>query len=364
MTTMAEIAKQVGVSPMTVSRALKGSGRVRDDTRQRILDAARDAGFFEASQSSSLGVGGGSADFTYLRLLLVSNQSDGKPNYNQKIADGLEEILRRSGGKLIRIASTQASEIVEAARKNRVQGIVLRYELPIEMIDELRKSYAVVYGASYDHQAGVDAVYSNEHRSAALIYEKLLELGHTTIAWVGVTDVNQPRSMAGFEGLASSRLMDRISSSIHGVRHAAWANITHCQPRERKQPMLLIERDWSKQTLEDIVRHAVSEIIDLRPQPTAVVVSNDVVGVAMLKEIRRRGLGVPRDFSVVSYGGSELATEHGLATIELPFEEIAAAIPELIRRRLANPAASALSMQLETSLREDSSLGPVRRLRG
>ena len=51
---MREIASRVGVSPITVSRALKDPGKVSPETRQKILDAIERAGFIPNQVASSM----------------------------------------------------------------------------------------------------------------------------------------------------------------------------------------------------------------------------------------------------------------------------------------------------------------------
>jgi DNA-binding LacI/PurR family transcriptional regulator len=122
--------------------------------------------------------------------------------------------------------------------------------------------------------------------------------------------------------------------------------------------MILVERDWQRQDLNATVVDGANRLLALAPRPTAVVVSSEPVAQALIAELSRRGLGIPEACSLVTYGGSSADDGGWLARVELPMEAIATAIPELIRRRLANPAAPALSMQFETTLHAGASLAP------
>src|SRR3954453_12544334 len=51
---MREIASRVGVSPITVSRALKNPDKVSPETRQKILDAIEREGFIPNQVASSM----------------------------------------------------------------------------------------------------------------------------------------------------------------------------------------------------------------------------------------------------------------------------------------------------------------------
>ena len=238
---------------------------------------------------------------------------------------------------------------------------MLRQPIPTDWLNVLREMLPIVYAVSYDHQAGVDSLYTNEHRSAAMIYNKLTDLGHREIGWFGIVDRHSATHQWG-EMFESNCLVDRLCCSIHAVRYAAWANLAYCQVSRFKQPMILVERDWRFQSLEDAVRDAVDQFLQLRPQPTAIVTPADEIGLTMIDILQQRGLKVPDDVSVVSYG-STIKGQHDtpdIASVILPMAAIGKAIPELIRRRLADPNALPVSMQLETDFLDGRSLGPAR----
>ena len=57
MSTIADVAARAGVSKATASRALSGRGYVSDDTRQRVVDAARELLYVAHSSATSLATG-------------------------------------------------------------------------------------------------------------------------------------------------------------------------------------------------------------------------------------------------------------------------------------------------------------------
>jgi LacI family transcriptional regulator len=70
---------------------------------------------------------------------------------------------------------------------------------------------------------------------------------------------------------------------------------------------------------------AMSRILDGQWLPTAVLCSNDLTAIGSLRAIRRRGLRVPNDISVVGFDDIALAefTEPPLTTVRLPRRELA-----------------------------------------
>ena len=360
--TLTSIAAEARVSTMTVSRALRGLGRVDPETRRRILAIADREGYARKDRSAMLGPSAsGAAGAGYLRLLLVAAPGDHQGGYTALVQDVLAQALATCGGRLARVPATGLEALLAAIDAHQAQGLVLRCQVPTSWIQVLVRRLPVVYAASFDHQCGVDSVYANEHRSAAMLYQRLVDLGHRHIAWLGLTDRHRGDRQQLFEAPESACLTDRLSASIHAVRHAAWASLAQCQPGECRQPLILHERDWSRQSLAQAAETLADRLLALDPGPSAAVVSSQPAAAALATVLRRRGLRLPRDLSLATYAGSPGSAGSSLAAVVLPMAEIAAAIPELVRRRLANPAAPALSMQFETTLRTGRSLAPPRR---
>ncbi|MFG0249608.1 MAG: LacI family DNA-binding transcriptional regulator [Phycisphaeraceae bacterium JB051] len=361
--TLQDIAKHAGVSTMTASRVLRGMGRVNPQTREKVVEIAQRLGYRKLSN-------GQAGSDLHLRVMMgegkihIKDRSTNHPvhgNLHYQLAGELQQQLEQSGGKLLMTELQSLEQIVADVQKHKPHGLVLRQPIPTDWLDVLREMLPIVYAVSYDHQSGVDSLYTNEHRSAAMIYKKLTDMGHREIGWFGIVDRHSATHEWG-EMFESNCLVDRLCCSIHAVRYAAWANLAYCQVSRFKQPMILVERDWRIQSLQDVVRDAVDQFLQLRPQPTAIVTPADEIGLTMIDILKQRGLKVPDDVSIVSYGGSLNSEDNipRLASVVLPMSAIGKAIPELIRRRLADPKALPVSMQLETDFIEGSTLGPAR----
>jgi DNA-binding LacI/PurR family transcriptional regulator len=262
-----------------------------------------------------------------------------------------------SNGRVVEQHFPSIDALIEEYQRTKYHGIVLRQPLPHAWIERLLKIGPVVYAVEFDHQLNVDSVYSNEHRSAAMLLDHLSERNHRQIVWFGILDRHAP-SQVVFEALDESSIVDRQAFSTHGARHAAWANIAYCQLAGRRQPLLLVERDWDHQSLDDVVEEGLNRILAMSPKVTAIVCSADPVAMAVAKGLKRRGMEVPADMSIVSYGGSDDAktADPSITTLEMPMETIGRVIPELIERRLADPAAAPISMQFQTTLFEGKSV--------
>ena len=100
------------------------------------------------------------------------------------------------------------------------------------------------------------------------------------------------------------------------------------------------------------VEQGLERILALDPRPTAIVCSCDPVALSLLGLLAARGLRVPKDMSVVSFGGSDevKAARPSVTALEMPMHTIGRVIPELIERRMADPKAAPISVQFEATL--------------
>jgi len=93
--------------------------------------------------------------------------------------------------------------------------------------------------------------------------------------------------------------------------------------RDNSQPEeLLIEEGNHK---VDGGLQAMLRLLERRPQPTAVLASNDLTAIGALRGIRQYGLRVPEDISVVGFDDIQMAeyTEPPLTTVRLQQSEVA-----------------------------------------
>lgn len=363
--TLKKIADELGVSQMTVSRALRGVSRINPETRQLVRQTAIRLGYQPiGGVMLPPTVRNGKGNHT-LRLLLptISRRigAEGGSWYLDRMVTSIRTRMELSNGRVVEQHFPNFDELLAECQRGRFHGVVLRQPLPTAWVRRLLEITAVLYAVEFDHQLGVDSVYSNEHRSAGVVLDYLSQRGHSQIAWLGILDRNSPYQVI-FDALDVSTIADRQAFSVHGARHAAWANIAYCQLAEQKFPLVLVERDWNTQDLDSVVEQGLNRILASKPQPTAIVCSCDPVALSLVQLLQKRGFKVPQDISVISYGGCDeiKAFSPSITSIEMPMETVGRVIPELIERRLADPHAVPISVQFETTLYEGESVAEAK----
>ena len=361
--TLQAIAETVGLSPMTVSRALRGVDRINPETRRRVRIAAQRLGYqpvrsvmFPPSRRQA-----GTQHTLRVLLPTVSRRigEAGGAWYLDRMVAAVRERLKLSNGRLNEQHFLDIESLLSECKRGRYHGVILRQPLPHAWVERLMTVAAVVYAVEFDHQTGVDSVYSNEHRSAAMILDHLTGLGHRHVAWFGILDRHAPHQVI-YDHLDDSLATDRQAFSVHGARHAAWANLTYCQLSDHQHRLVLVERDWRTESLEDVATRGLERILAAKTRPTAIVCSCDPLALCLMDLLRDRGLRVPRDMSLLCYGDAPetRAAEPPITTVNMPMETIGRVLPELIERRMADPHATPISVQFETTLGEGGSVGP------
>lgn len=97
---------------------------------------------------------------------------------------------------------------------------------------------------------------------------------------------------------------------------------------------------------------AMSRILAATPAPTAVLCSNDLTAIGALRAIRRGGLQVPEDISIIGFDDILLAefTEPPLTTVRLPREELAGKAFEALLASLRAPKSMGAEYTVRTEL--------------
>jgi LacI family transcriptional regulator len=359
--TLQQIADVAGVTPMTVSRVLRGVGRISPETRHRIRMVAEDLGY-QRSRGVVIPppIRHGKADHA-LKILAPTvgkKMTDhGGAWYLHRMLDGLAQRLELSNGSVSIEHFPTLQDLIETWKKNKYHGVVLRQPLPCQWIEQLKAIGPVVYAVEFDYQYDVDCLYSNEQRTTAMILQRLTDLGHQQIGFLGVMDFYAPHQ-AIFEELDQNNLIDQQGHGVHGMRHASWAVFAQMQPSNKPWPIALPTRDWRSQSLDEVVSQGLEKLLHRKHPPTAIVCSCDPVALTVLQQLSERGIHVPDQMSLVSYGGSPQvqAVSPAITSASMPMEIIGRVIPELIERRLADPDAISVSMQFQTSWQEGQSI--------
>lgn len=107
----------------------------------------------------------------------------------------------------------------------------------------------------------------------------------------------------------------------------------------------------------------MEEILALDKRPTAIITANDLTAIGALRVIRRHGLSVPEDFSIVGFDDIELSdiVYPPLTTLHLPRHELARKFVNALEAFEPEPHAQGKQFKVETTLVVRNSTGPAKK---
>lgn len=327
-----DVARKAGVSPKTVSRVLNNEPNVRDEMRQRILEAVEALGYRPNPSARSL-----ASNRSFLVALLYDNPS---AYYMMEIQEGvLAACDAHKYSMMVRPLISGAADFVERVdtliSQFRPDGLVLTppitdHEGLLERLRARGTPYASV--SPKDHAVGIGATLDERSASRDMVLH-LASLGHRRIAHI-----------TGHPAHGASGW--RLRGYRDGLKLA----------KLPFDPDLVIEGRFSFESGVDGAR----QLLVLKQRPTAVFAANDDTAAGVMWAAAEQGLAVPRDVSVCGFDDTPLSRQvwPALTTVRQPSQAMGRiAALQLLRTIRSGETGDMVSVPFELRLRQ--STGPV-----
>lgn len=334
VSSIVDVARRAGVSTATVSRAMRGLPEVSQSTRDRVTRAAEELGYVISPQASSLATG-------RTRTVGVVLPFVNRWFFGQVVA-GVDSVLRANDFDLLLYnlgdARGRARFFARMPVRRRVDALIV-LTLPmsnteIEALGALEVPIALV-GASLP---SFWSVRIDDVDGARKAVQHLVNLGHQRIGLIS----GMPDEPLGFTGPID---VDRRNGYRAALRQAGIP----------PDPRLDIPADFD---LEGGA-NAMAELLTLPEPPTAVFAESDEMALGALRTLRRIGLRVPEDMSVVGFDDHEMAELFELTTIsQRVFEQGVLAARQVLDALLAEAAVMPKEIVVPTRLVVRASTGP------
>ena len=308
-TTIKDIARQAGVAHTTVSRALRDSPLVADETSARIRRIAAELGYYPSAAARSL-----KTNRSQVLGVIVSHIAD--PFFSE-ILQGIDDLAQQSGYSLF-IAAAQhdpgrEKAIVKTMREHRVDGVIL-CSTPFSAEQSRQLLAHDIPIVVINNQAAEDyrySIYHDDVGGSRQVTRHLLELGHRRIAYLG-------------NALSGRTTQDRLS----GFR------------QEMAEAGVNIPRGYVHQVRGGGAEEGLSSVahyLSLPERPTALVCYNDLLAIGVLSGLQTAGIRVPEQLSVAGFDNIPLAafTNPPLTTFDQPKRFIGAEAARMLLDLLA-----------------------------
>lgn len=309
-----DIARALGISHSTVSRALRDSPLVRAETVSEIKEKAYALGYRPSAVARSL-----VTRETRTIGIVVTTVAD---PFHGEVVTGIEESAAAAGYSVILASSHREPEreirAVRALQERRVDGILVASsrvgDLYLSVMTEMRVPIVLINN-QHDGQLVYSVSVDNESASAEAV-RHLIELGHRKIAYLG----------------------DRFGSHSDAERLAGYRTALE-SAGIAFDPAMAARGDGSPEGSIPGVRRLLAGT----PRPTAIFCYNDMSSLGALRVARELGLIVPEQLSIVGFDDLFFAQylEPPLTTIHQPRREMGREATELLILLLKGEAVSA-----------------------
>jgi len=307
MTTVNDVAREAGVSPITVSRVINNSGYISQSTREKVEKAIEKLGYVPNTLARGL-----RSKRTHTLALIVTDITN---PYFTLMARGVEDSAGASDYTVV-FCNTDESESKEEKYANmlaqrQVDGVLL---VPaggnantVKFLQSNGITVVVLDRRVLDVKT--DFVTSDSQIGASHLVKLLIGLGHNHIAVI-----TGPKKV--------STSVDRVSGYRQALAEAG-----------------LVDNDYvyygpfNQQSGYELTKQAMLH----SPRPTAIMGANNFIMIGIIKALQDLGLKVPEDVSVVGFDDlpESMLIKPFLTVAAQPAYEIGRAAADLLVKRIS-----------------------------
>ena len=329
-TRIEDVAAAASVSIKTVSRVLNREPNVREDTRERVLEAVRRLQYTPNPSARSL-----AAQRSYVVALVYDNPSR---NYLMDIQVGMLEACRAHDYNLV-LGPLEQRGTPDAMRKLFAhfapEGVVLIPPLTDDpvVLAFLRDQGVPFACVSPRHPDRCIGVMMDDQAAVSELMAHLVALGHRRIAHIQ----GHPEHGASVWRHAAYR---------HALERAGIAY----------DPALVVPGEF---VFESGVLGGAA-LLDLPDPPTAIFAANDDTAAGVIHVAGERGLSIPRDLSVCGFDDTAIARHihPSLTTVHQPTADMGRTATEQLLACLHDQHAARM-VRMDHALIVRASTGPV-----
>jgi LacI family transcriptional regulator len=272
--TLEDVALRAGVSKSTVSRVLNNSAKISEETRARVLDAARELNYEPNIIARSL-----SKNKTFTIGVILEDILN---PFFSAVAKGIETALRISGYSMILTSSDFDHEnelkLVRMLIQYKVDGILLT---PVDhdgetvtLLKERGLPFFIMNSRSKDKE--VSWIDSDNFQGGLMATRHLIGLGHRGFLCLRHMAIDGSRLR--FEGFKAAVLEAGL----------------------KMQEQVVLGDAHSRRDGYDLICRFIDEN-GTGSMPSAVIAVNDTVAIGAIEALLERGLSIPERVSVIGY---------------------------------------------------------------
>jgi DNA-binding LacI/PurR family transcriptional regulator len=310
--TLKDVAAALGMSTMTVSRAINDRPNVDAETKKKVKDLAAQMGYTPNLVAKSL-----VSSRTYTIGVVIPEISH---SFFPEVVRGIEEVTNTRNYQIFLTNTSENFEkekaVIAALRAKQVDGILVSTTLTSKdtgfYASLAASGLPVVFFDRGIKDVGISCVGVNDKSATQQVTEHLINLGYTRIAYLSgpkLVSIGKERFAGFMEAMAQHNL------SV--------------------DPSLVIENGFN----EKGGYHAMQQLLTLPGRPRAVVAVNDPVAIGAMSAIREAGLRIPEDIAIVGFTNDIRASlmQPPLTTVNQPAYEVGRKAASKLIKMIDNP---------------------------
>lgn len=302
---LADIAGELGVSIVTVSKALSGQKGVSEDLREKIIKLADEKGYKLPAERTE-------PDLQNVKIgvLVHERYLDSRDSFYIKL---YQEIVTKAIPmgvfvtlQVVNFAMEKSGDIDFLIGGQQLDGLIVLGRFSEKFYSRLVEKCSVpimntdFYYENYD----MDSIVSDNYFGAYRLTNYLYDMGHTSISFVGSIG-------------ATDSIMDRYMGYMKSV-------IEHGD---------IVREDWviPDWTLDTAEQYRKGDFNLPDEMPTAFFCNNDMTAGVLINQLESLGYEVPEDFSIVGYDNYIYP---GMCDVEITTYEVD--LPEMAQQSVNN----------------------------
>ncbi len=308
--TVTDIARELGVTPSTVSRALSNKNRISEKTKKLVLKTAKKLGYAPNIHARRLQGGPANCIGVCCSKGLETPEVD---YYMLELLQSLVQSSAKSSFSLELINTGNKEKLLQMLETRQIDGLIIIDDNPQEcgkIANFLANYPCVLIGHSEQAKQKRTAVVAIDNESGSRMATKhLIDSGHKRIGFIRGVPGN-PKRDDKYEGFSSE--MEK-----GGCKILAKA-IVNAGP-----------------TIDGAMKAAK---ILLKSKVTAVLCETDWIALGLIHTLKELGIAIPDDLSVVGFNDTAFSAyiSPSLTTVRIPGNELAEAAVNLLTQLIKN----------------------------
>lgn len=329
---LVDVARDAGVSPATVSRAMAQPELVSVETLERVHESARKLGYRPDGMARALASG---RTMTIGAIVPTLDST-----IFARVLQAMQSTLTREGFQLL-VASHEMNpaaetEAIRTLLARGVDGLMLVGAERAREATLLLRTAAVPVVLTWCAAAEFAAVTVDNERAGDLAAQHLIELGHRRIGMV----------------VGHLPFNDRQTGRLTGVRNAlARAGLTLPDGLVSQQGLTLAGG-----------RSGCAALLDLADSPTAIIGGIDLFAIGCVQEAQSRGIAVPERLSIVGIDNIDMSAHMmpPLTTVHIPTAQIGhMAATTIIEQINSHATGQRINLPIELVVRRSAAQPPA-----